>query len=865
MVDTFYYSANMLESMYEDYSNNLLPPTPKEGLVINPKVAYCLTKQDIIRHIPLEWVKKNSSVYGDLSKLSLTDPVANLKWDYLYFVDTDVFRPAATAFKNSVKNAAKSGIKASYTPFVKGTKSYEKFWEEEFRRIVYGYEPIIDGRPCGVRIPGEFYFYLNYVLINKIVVSDSGQTSSVEDFPDFLAMDYYYYKELEARENPTYIGLSDDYKKSMIVAKSRRKGFSYKAAAGAVWIAAFNYKARVAIASEPNTQDATDAVKCALKCIPIIDHLSNYTPFGRQDIGDPKTNGGWKNEITKITKDQVYINLGVFNTKTREKEGRQSVIFTMSLGKDDAASGEGLNRLYIEEAGKVGNLDKAWIFARESMKAGSLMRGIAIIFGTGGEMVSSAGRDGSTRPFSNLFHSPIAAELADFDNIYEYKDQPKESRCGYFISDMWSNFGAYINVNGKKYPAIDKQGNALFWVAELCLNKERLEKQPPASKQRDYNKFLTQRCKTPSEAFLITSGSIFNTVDLIARRNEIVSSRNGFDKFRRKGDLVEKSDGTIEFKIDLTGELEPILSMNYDNSSREGCLLLYEFPQTIHGVIPDDGYLITVDAIGKNNEGGESLIAIIVMKTPKYYSYMGPEKIVATYFGRKKVRPLDYMHRLLHKLSKFYNAKITYENDQDGGILQYFLSRNALDRLMPSPMMVTKKHLPNSKTLLREFGHSMGSPKHKSFGEMYLNEWLDYRHPSRQFVNDKGEVIDYEGKRNLDLLEDEFLIEQLINYNRAGNFDAVDALMGGIVQFQERYSDSSFEMFDDDYLVDMKGQVLDYYASLVNTDQAKNEYNEYMRKIKRNTKQTVSVDNNFTHNDIYHDDISNNFSIADLL
>ena len=34
----------------------------------------------------------------------------------------------------------------------------------------------------------------------------------------------------------------------------------------------------------------------------------------------------------------------------------------MSLSKDDAASGEGLNRLYFEEAGKVANLDKAWIF-----------------------------------------------------------------------------------------------------------------------------------------------------------------------------------------------------------------------------------------------------------------------------------------------------------------------------------------------------------------------------------------------------------------------------------------------------------------------------------------------------------------------
>jgi hypothetical protein len=820
----FYKSLSEEEALQKAYEKGTLSPTPKEGLIINPKVAYHITEKDIVKSIPTKWVKENANIYGELSRLAFTDPVENLNWDFLYFKNTDVFRPAAIAFEKSERNVIGTNLQPTYTEHIKGTKSYMEFWDEEFKRINYGYEPIVDGKPCGVRISGEYYFYLNYTKMKKIERDKNGKEIDIYTFPSFLTMDYYYFKELEARENPEKFGLERDYKRSLVLAKSRRKGFSYKAAAGAVWITAFNDDARVGIASEANSNDATDAVKCARKCIPIIDHLTNFTPFGRKNPGNPKFNGGWKHENMKDTDKYFTFTFGLVNTKTKERRGRGSTIFTMSMSKDDAASGEGLNRLYFEEAGKISNLSNAWSFSRESLKAGSFYRGIAIIFGTGGEMTTASGKDGSSKPFSAMFYNPVAAEVASFKNIYEYKEQKKKDNvCGYFVSDMWSNFGAYIKIGGKNYNAIDRQGNAYFWVAELALNKARAEKEPPNGTQKAYNKYLTQRCKTPSEAFLITTGSYFNTADIIALRNSIKMSPGGFDKFRRKGDLVEKADGSVEFKIDIDGNYEPVISMDYDNSNRDGCLLVYEFPKVLYGEIPEDAYIITVDPIGKNNSGGSSLNAVIVLKTPKYAQYFGHERIVATYFGRKDVRPLDYLHNLLYKLSKFYNAKITFENDQDGGILNYFVKKNALMRLLPSPRMVTKRHLPNSKTLLREFGHSMASPRHKTFGENYVNEWLDYRHPSRQAVDETGEVVRIEGKRNLDMLEDEFLIEQLIHYDREGNYDAVDALMGGIIQFEERFAEEDFNYLDSDYVKQINSQILDYYSLKYNDERSRSD------------------------------------------
>jgi hypothetical protein len=1171
-----YLTNDELAKLSTKYKSGKLKATPKENLIINPKIAYHVSEQmiqDTVKKLNLDQVKL---VYGEISKLSLQDPVANLNWDYLYFVNSDYFRPAAIAFEESERNVAGTSLKPSYTKFVKGTKSYDDFWEEEFRRIVYGYEPVIDGEKCGVRISGEFYFYLNYSRIILIEELDDGTEINRETFPQFLTMDYYYFKELEARENPQMFGLPKEFKRSICLVKSRRKGFeqpltarlysehypidmaqvsvgdkiwgpngelvsvtdihpqgfkdvynlhlldgrviecgenhlwevfskkdcesknsdncrdkkiiktkellgtkliseftnnnaytsyirlskpvfysekqqpldpylvgyfigddnisrqckissadqesldrllniinnqfsnkyiltnsgkynyqfkylhkdiselrflkkkyrtskfanrvnplyeelkllnlattslykripneykygsydqrlallqglldsdgsinkdgqidicckskylaedicevgrslgmkctydgiqksngcyrvyietvekvfrlkrklirqrfdqyfseyvaitkieklpyqelqqcitvdsddhmyltdgytpthnSYKAAAGCAWIIAFNKKARVGIASEANSSDANDAIKCARKVIPIIDHLSDYTPFGRKKVGDPKNNGGWVNINTQNTNNYFSLTLGLKNTKTKAERGRMSTVFTMSLSKDDAASGEGLNRLYFEESGKVSNLDKAWIFSRESMKAGSLFRGLAVLFGTGGSMISDSGGEGSSRAFSRIFNNPVANEVASYDNIYEYKNT--DAKCGYFVADMWAHFGAYIFINGKEYKNLDKQGNAHFWVSELCLNKDRAEKAPPKGEQKDYNKFLTQRCKTPSEAFLVTSSSVFNSADLIARINEIRTEPGGFDKYRVAGDLVELSTGKVEFRPNPN--LVPILNRNYNSSNREGCLLVYENPIYINGSIPEDAYMIVVDPIGKNNSGGKSLNAVIVLKTPKYAHQMGPEKIVATYYGRKNIRPLDYLHSLLIKLSKYYNAKISHETDQDGGILTHFAHTSNLIRLMGSPKLVTKKFLPNSKTLLREFGHSMANDRLKSIGENYLNEWLDFRHPTRTLLdNETGQVVKVPGKRNMDLIYDEFLLDELVNYNRGGNFDAVLAMMGFAVQLNDKFTKAGGLLMDQSYIGKVNRDVASYINNIQN-------------------------------------------------
>lgn len=780
------------------YDNDESEPTPKESLVINPKVAYLVQDSDIAKALPDSRVlKRVEGIFGTLSRFS-TDytPVANLNWDYLFFVDSDIFRPAAIAFEKSRESVKGTKIKPSYTPYLPGTKAHKQFWETEFLRIVKGYEPMIDGKLCGIRIPGEFYFYLNYGWMQKVEFDENGDVvKDTSGLPDFLAMDYYYFRELEARENPGLFGLPTTYKQSLSITKSRRAGFSYKAGAGAVWITAFRNKTKVLIASETGR----DATLCFQKAMDIIDHLSKYTPFGRKNPGRPQDNGGWKHIQMSKTQDSGHFTFGLINTRTSERKGRLSEILTASLyNKPDAASGEGLSRLYIEEAGKINNLGDAWTFSRESMRVGSVYRsGIAIIFGTGGSMIADSGKKGSSQDFANIHDRPDSVGVASFDNIYDYK--PAQRPCGYFISAMWANFGSKITIDGKTYLGLDNNGNSIFWVAELALNRERISKRPPLGKKSDYEKFLTQRCKTPSEAFLITQGSRFQTEDLMERKTQILVTRGGFEALRMPGELIE-IDGRIEFVPKPNDE--PLLNISNDSES-EGCFLRYEPPQKIKGVIPEDAYIISVDPIGQNTDSGKSLTAIIVYKTNKYEHYLGPEKIVGIYYGRKKINPQDYVHRFLLKLSKYYNAKITVENDRDGGIPQYFIRKGEASRLMGPPITTMEKIMPGTVTNKRAYGHAMSSPRHKQIGEDLLYEWLDMRGVNKTYYDtEDGEKTVEEGLRNIDRLEDQLLIDQLINYDRDGNYDLVSAMMGIVVQLKEWYDPLENESKTEDDISD---------------------------------------------------------------
>ena len=106
-----------------------------------------------------------------------------------------------------------------YCQYPKGTSEYINFWTEEQNRCINGYTA-----DDGDFISGYNYFYLNYCPILRIVNKKvNGKTKSVSEvtFPDFWDYDYYYFQTVEEAQLQG---------KHLCVLKSRRRGYSYKAA-----------------------------------------------------------------------------------------------------------------------------------------------------------------------------------------------------------------------------------------------------------------------------------------------------------------------------------------------------------------------------------------------------------------------------------------------------------------------------------------------------------------------------------------------------------------------------------------------------------------------------------------------------------
>lgn len=711
--------------------------------MINEQVAIEWTEDLILQDVP-------KSVRKSVSEMSLKNPVRNTQWKYLKFKDSSVFSPAANDFNRSVKACEGTHLTPTYTNAIEGTVQYNEYWSVQKRRCLEGYEPEINGIPCGIKITGEHYFYLNFTRIMKYNIDkNTGEEVKKLDFPDFCSMDYYWFLELEKNENPQKYGLTSKDKKGMICAKARRKGFSFKNAAGALWKYTFFKESYVIIASY-----LADHAQATMNMVlEMSNFLNENTEFRHARVIDRQ------DEIKSGYKEKNANGIEII-------KGYKSSIKIMTF-KNSAfkSAGKSATRMIFEEAGLFENLKMAYTISEPLFRDGDKMIGIPIIFGTGGDMSSA------TKDFSDMFYNPKQYGLAEYDNIYEKTDI--NGKCGWFVDEMWYRRSEAV-IEDTLYDGMDDQGNANRWMAEWNLDLERSAKR--GSDKKAYNALLTQKCKTPSEAFLITEGNIFQTAELYARLSKLKSD-DTYKYLGQVGQLVDK-EGRVWWEPDLQGVLRPIMEYPTNHKSdTEGAIIIYEHPVEISGSIPEDLYIIGHDPWGIDSDGGKSLGATYVLKTKKLaLQGYGHDEIVAEYVGRPDPGGMEEYNYNLEKLALYYNAKINFENDR-GEVRPFFTKRKRLDLLCPPPYVTIQRHMPTSNMAGRKFGYSMGNDKLKQIGEQYVYDWLS----EKRGVDEKTGL----DLTNIDYLTSKPLIEELISYNRKGNFDRVMALIGCIIRLEE--------------------------------------------------------------------------------
>ena len=681
------------------------------------------------------------------------------------WVNTEPFREAGTHFR-------KYGYYCS-DPW--GSPAWLEYWQEQLRRIIYGYES------SGVKITGDHYFYLNFCPIQLTEKTNTRRARKITDFPYFWDGDFeFFWARAIARDGIVesmvpkeklhlYDKLNAEQLKkrqlmlleslhlnsqidenslngglNMIIGKSRRKGYSFKNAA----IGVKNYitlpeKLTIYGAYEKKYLYPKGTMSMAL----------NYINF----LND---NTAWNMPSDYINKmDHKKASYKEYKNGVELEKGFRSEIMALTFKDNpDAARGKDAVDIFFEEAGAFGTpelLKQSYAASEDCVKDGDIKTGMITIFGTSGDM------EGGTADYAHMFFHPEKYDLLPFINVFE-KDEFGGQKIGFFHPVHW-------NMPGH----MDEQGNSNTASALESVLKDREYLEEKGATSTDLQRKAQEKPIKPSEAFAYTNVNIFPKKELEMRKNFLVA--NDFGKLKAQPVILYRDTDThkVRSEPDLSGKLEPITTYAYDGISKEGAVVIYEQPVPN---APRGLYKIGYDPVRQDN--GTSLAAIIVYKGVMQGSYT-KNCIVAEYIGRKG-EPED-VHVIAELLAEYYNTKVMYENEVPD-VKTYFQRRRILHLLEVQPDAVINKSVKKSK-VARVYGCHM-VPQLKDAGERYIKQWL-------------VEVVDFDENNNpitnLDRINSLRLIEELIMYNKTGNFDLVSALIMCMFQVQEEVLNKEYE------------------------------------------------------------------------
>ena len=702
-----------------------------------------------------------------------------------HWINTSVFREDAIHFK-------KYGY---YCADPEGSPAWKDYWEEQTRRIIFGYEV------GGAKVTGDHYFYMNFCPILKTEGVDKGKirAKKIVDLPDFWDGDYeFFWSRIIARDGiaesmlprEKFLSFQELEEESqmkrkkilldslymnnkisldsldgglnMIIGKSRRKGYSYKNAA----IGVRNY---ITMPDSLTIYGAYEKKFLYPKgtftmCSSFINFLNDNTAWAMPS------------DYIKRT-DHIRSSYTEYKNGIELEKGLRSEIMALTFKDNpDAARGKDAIDIFFEESGAFGTpglLLDSYAASEDCVKDGDVKTGMITLFGTSGDM------EGGTADYAHMFFHPEKFGLLTFEDHWE-EEQDYNQKIGFFHP-------VHLNMNG----FIDKDGNSELDEAKRSVLKDREYFIDKGSTSTDMQRKAQEKPLYPSEAFAYTNINIFPKKELEMRKNYLIAK--GYDKLRAQAVNMYRDPDTnkVVSEPDLHNKLNPITSINHDGVSIEGAPVIYEYPVPN---APRGLYKIGYDPVRQDE--GTSLAAIIVYKGVMQGSYT-KNCIVAEYIGRKETN--DDIHYIAELFAELYNTQIMYENEVPD-VRTYFQRRKLLHLLALQPDSVISKNVKKSG-VSRVYGSHMTTSL-KDAGERYIKGWLI-------------EVIDFDENNqpitNLSKINSIRLIEELMSYNKKGNFDLVSALIMCMFQVQEEvlgkeYSETTVNK-SAKKLIDMMGRM----------------------------------------------------------
>ena len=649
-------------------------------------------------------------------------------------------------FTVSAQHFKEFGVYTRHPINLSPNSQWYKFWVEEARRCLYGYNI---GRD---EIPGYYYWYLNYFPIekairldseekNKFILPESSLQYSINekhkkdkesfnllipteddylniqaerqtDFPDFWASSYDTFWYLEECEQSGEHGA---------LLKTRGRGLSFECASMLdrnFYLIPRSKSYAFASEKEYLTSDGI-----LTKAWDGMGHIEVNTPWGKR-----------KSKIdTMMHKRASYMKM---HNGIMSELGFGSEIMGLSFKANiDKGRGKRGKLIIWEEAGTFPYLLQSWNISLKSMSQGRLTFGLMFALGTGGSAIDDL------LGLEQLYTRGSGYRVHMIKNTFE-------PEMGYDKTAL------FIGEQDNHEIATDKDGNSHKEVALEYIMKDR-ERHLQDTKNREMHlRYCAEAPIKPSEALMQIGSNIFPTDLLKQQKAYLLSHQDSILAGSWIGTLTPNPEtNLIEWKRD--DNAIPIDHYPHtDLVNLNGCVVIYEPPvKNKDGIVPYGLYIGGNDNYDHDQATTESLGSSFIMNRMT-------ERIVAEYTGRPQTASMFYntnWYLLLH-----YNARQNFENNLKG--LHSFMKKMHAEYLLCDTPDIIKDKIEDKRVLSRGKGTPGTAPIIK-YGLELILEWL------------MREAEPGTGILNLHKIKSIPLLDELIYYNSKGNFDRVLALI----------------------------------------------------------------------------------------
>ena len=525
-----------------------------------------------------------------------------------------------------------------YCPYLRGSKRYDEYWTEQYKRCKYGYTS------HGYTLTGDHYFFLNFYTLPLADATQDAGAGLKYGFPEFFVSQYKFFH---------YLALARKAHKHVCLMKARSIGFSEINASitSRLFTVIQNSKTLITCYRDDHVEGTFSK----------IDHSLTYL--------NTETDGGMAN--------LYLIDKGLHKKAGYQQKNEQGQFESYGWGSEvrgvgskdpGAVRGDRVDLLIIDEAGSNPVLTTTYVQGQELVEIQGIPRGTIMLGGTGGD----SGKN--LAGLRKIYENPRAFKVLP----YRHNMTPDGTivETGFFIP-------YYEQALLPEFQA----GRGLAKIKEY---KEYLQEERDnlLSDPENYQKKCAERCWTAEEAFQLEGQNKFNKM--------LVTNQLAQIKLHKVGPKPEKGYIDYHFKGNkkdfkyLTGFkwipntkgpiqlLEhPVWSNLYKEKHREDeDYREFDEMQGLY-VAGIDGIDIGKGQTSKMTKDPSDFCMVIYKRV---YGMSDPQ-VVCIY----KERPQDIReaYKVAICLARYYNAKINIEATRmsivpwakEHDSIQYFMKR----------------------------------------------------------------------------------------------------------------------------------------------------------------------------------------------